>query len=176
MTPTWTFIVPGVINGTANPALPRLSSSLEANSPTVCFRNPAPISDRWNPFHGFHLNGPVGGNEVLATLRDAGFPESIGPDSMEVARMREPKVEVNPVKNSDLVAYFGRACTIVRPVLGPLAVSAGFVIVILTVTLKYTIAGSSWMYSVISAVLIAVGVGLAVLSTTMVLNDDAQRK
>ncbi len=71
--------------------------------------------------------------------------------------------------------YFDRCVAVVRPVLGRVVVSAIFVVAILAVVLKYTTEGSSWMYSVINAAMIAIGIGLAVLSTAMIVSNERRK-
>jgi hypothetical protein len=71
--------------------------------------------------------------------------------------------------------YFERGIAIVRPVRGRVVVCAVFAVTILAVDLKYTTEGSSWMYSVVNAVMIAIGIGLAVLSTAMMLSNETRK-
>jgi di/tricarboxylate transporter len=71
--------------------------------------------------------------------------------------------------------YFDRCLAIVRPVLVRVVISAMSVITVLAVDLKYTIEGSSWMYSVINAAMIATGIGLAILSTAMIRSNERRK-
>jgi hypothetical protein len=64
---------------------------------------------------------------------------------------------------------------IVRPVLGRVVVSAIFVVTILAVDSKYTNESSTWMYSIINAAMIALGVGLAVLSTVIIMDNERRK-
>ena len=52
-------------------------------------------------------------------------------------------------------SYFQKCVAIVRPVRGRVVVAAIFAITILAVHSKYTVEGSSWMYSIINAAMIA---------------------
>jgi hypothetical protein len=72
-------------------------------------------------------------------------------------------------------SYFERCVAIVRPVRGRVVVAAIFVVTFLTVELKYTIEGSSWMYSIINAAMIAAGIGLAVLSTAVIASNETRK-
>jgi hypothetical protein len=93
-----------------------------------------------------------------------------------VAEMRKFKKEnTEEVGSGCTTSYFQRCVAIVRPVRGRVVVAAIFVITILAVDLKYTIEGSSWMYSVINAAMIAVGIGLAVLSTAVIVNSETRK-
>lgn len=71
--------------------------------------------------------------------------------------------------------YFDRCVAIVRPVLGRVVVSAIFVVTILAVDSKYTNESSTWMYSIINAAMIALGVGLAVLSTVIIMDNERRK-
>jgi hypothetical protein len=72
-------------------------------------------------------------------------------------------------------SYFRKCVAIVRPVRGRIVVTAMFAITILAVDLKYTVEGSSWMYSIINAAMIAAGIGLAVLSTAVVVKNETRK-
>ena len=72
--------------------------------------------------------------------------------------------------------YFDRCVAIMRPILGRIVVSAIFVVAVLAVDFKYTNEGSTWMYSIINAAMIASGVGLAVLSTAMIIDNERRKR
>jgi hypothetical protein len=72
-------------------------------------------------------------------------------------------------------SYFQKCVAIVRPVRGRVVVAAMFAIAILAVDLKYTVEGSSWMYSIINAAMIAAGIGFAVLSTAVVVKSETRK-
>lgn len=84
-------------------------------------------------------------------------------------------------ENTDQVAgrgttsYFQKCVAIVRPVRGRVVVAAIFAITILAVDLKYTVEGSSWIYSIINAGMIAAGIGLAVLSTAVIMKNETRK-
>ena len=63
--------------------------------------------------------------------------------------------------------YISDARALVNPVLGPVVVSFAALTSITAVGLKHFIAGSSWVYCLVSAALIMLGVSLCVLSTTI---------
>jgi hypothetical protein len=93
-----------------------------------------------------------------------------------VAEMRKWQQEqAHESRTGETRTYFDRCVTIVRPILGRVIVSAIFVVTILAVDLKYTTEGSSWMYSVINAAMIAIGIGLAVLSTAMMVSNETRK-
>ena len=54
-------------------------------------------------------------------------------------------------------------------------VCAIFAVTILAFDLKYTVEGSSWMYSIINAAMIAIGIGLALLSTAMITSNEKRK-
>jgi hypothetical protein len=90
-----------------------------------------------------------------------------------VPEMRKcQKEKADKVGSGGTRSYFERCVEIVRPVLGRIVVSSIFVVTILAVELKYTTEGSSWLYSVINAAMIAIGIGLAVLSTMMIMENE----
>ena len=72
-------------------------------------------------------------------------------------------------------SYFQKCVAIVRPVRGRVVVAAIFAITILAVHSKYTVEGSSWMYSIINAAMIAAGIGLAALSTAVILKNETRK-
>jgi hypothetical protein len=93
-----------------------------------------------------------------------------------VAKMRKWQEEqAHESRTGGTRTYFDRCVAVVRPVLGRVVVSAIFVVAILAVDLKYTTEGSSWMYSVINAAMIAIGIGLAVLSTAMMVSNATRK-
>jgi hypothetical protein len=93
-----------------------------------------------------------------------------------VAEMRKWQEEAHESRAGRTRTYFDRCVAIVQPVLGRVVVTAIFVVTILTVDLKYTTEGSSWMYSVINAAMIAIGIGLAVLSTAMIIENEKRKR
>jgi hypothetical protein len=71
-------------------------------------------------------------------------------------------------------SYFASCLAILRPIKWRVIVSAIFAITALTVYVKWTVAGSSWIYAAANAVMIATGTGLAVLSTARIVYDHAR--
>jgi hypothetical protein len=71
-------------------------------------------------------------------------------------------------------SYFASCIAILRPIKWRVIVSAIFAITALTVYLKWTVAGSSWIYAAANAAMIATGTGLAVLSTARIVHDHAK--
>jgi hypothetical protein len=92
-----------------------------------------------------------------------------------VAEMRKWQEEAHESRTGGIRGYLDRCVGIVRPVLGRVVVSAIFVVTVLAVELKYTTEGSSWTYSVINAAMIAIGIGLAVLSTAIVVSNERRK-
>jgi hypothetical protein len=72
-------------------------------------------------------------------------------------------------------AYFERCIAIVRPIRGRVLISATFGVTILAVNLKYTVEGSSWMFSIINEAMIAIGIGIALLSTALIISNEKQK-
>jgi hypothetical protein len=92
-----------------------------------------------------------------------------------VPEMRKcQKEKANEAGSGGTRSYFERCVAIVQPVRGRVVVAAIFVVTILAVDMKYTIEGSSWIYSIINAAMIAAGIGLAVLSTAMIANNETR--
>jgi len=93
-----------------------------------------------------------------------------------VAEMRKWQEEqADESRTGSARAYFERCIAIVRPIRGQVVVCVIFAVTILAVDLKYTTGGSNWMYSVINAVMIAIGIGLAVLSTAMMVSNETRK-
>jgi hypothetical protein len=86
------------------------------------------------------------------------------------------KEKADEVGSGGTRSYFDRCIAIVRPVLGRIVISAIFVVAILAVDFKYTTEGSSWSYSVINAAMIAIGIGLAVLSTVVIMENEKRKR
>jgi hypothetical protein len=71
-------------------------------------------------------------------------------------------------------SYFASCIAILRPIRWRVIVSAIFAITALTVYVKWTVAGSSWIYAAVNAAMIAIGTGLAVLSTARMVHDHVK--
>ena len=71
-------------------------------------------------------------------------------------------------------SYFASCIAILRPIKWRVIVSAIFAITALTVYVKGTVAGSSWIYAAVNAAMIAIGTGLAVLSTARIVYDHVR--
>jgi hypothetical protein len=91
----------------------------------------------------------------------------------EIRKFQKEKTDV--AGGGSTTSYFQQYVAIVRPVRGRAVVAAIFAITILAVDLKYTVEGSSWMYSIINASMIAAGIGLAVLSTAVVVKNGTRK-
>jgi hypothetical protein len=68
-------------------------------------------------------------------------------------------------------SYFASCIVILRPTRWRVVISAIFAITALTVRVKWTVEGSSWIYAAVNAAMIAIGTGLAVLSTARIVHD-----
>jgi hypothetical protein len=68
-------------------------------------------------------------------------------------------------------SYFAGCIAILRPIRRRVIVSAIFAITALAVYVKWAVAGSSWIYAAVNAAMIAIGTGLAVLSTARIVHD-----
>jgi hypothetical protein len=71
-------------------------------------------------------------------------------------------------------SYFASYIAILRPIKWRVIIAAIFAITALTVYVKWTVAGSSWIYAAVNAAMIAIGTGLAVLSTARIVHDRVQ--
>jgi hypothetical protein len=63
---------------------------------------------------------------------------------------------------------------ILRPIAGPTIVSAIALTIILSFAFKHFVPGSTWRYSILSAALVIIGLGLCSLATAIVLGDASQ--
>jgi hypothetical protein len=90
----------------------------------------------------------------------------------EVPKLQEEKTDGAAAGGT--TCYFQKCVAIVRPVRGRVVVAGTFAITILAAELKYTVEGSSWMYSIINAAMIA-GIGLAVFSTAVVVKNETRK-
>jgi hypothetical protein len=91
----------------------------------------------------------------------------------EIPKFQEEKTD--GAAGGGTTSYFQKCVAIVRPVRGRVVVAGTFAIAILAAELKYTVEGSSWMYSIINAAMIAAGLGLAVLSTAVVVKNETRK-
>ena len=91
----------------------------------------------------------------------------------EMRKFQEEKTD--QVAGGGTTSYFRKCVAIVRPVRGRVVVAAIFAITILAVDLKYTVEGRSWMYSMVNAAMIAAGIGLAVLSTAVIVKNETRK-
>jgi hypothetical protein len=71
--------------------------------------------------------------------------------------------------------FLNTSISILRPIRGWVTASTLFAVTILTINFKYTVEGSSWFYSAINAVMITVGIGLAILSTAVMTHDEKHK-
>lgn len=91
----------------------------------------------------------------------------------DICKFQKEKTDV--AAGGSTTSYFQKCVAIVRPIRGRVVVAAIFAITVLAVDLKYTVEGSSWMYSIINATMIAAGIGLAVLSTAVIVNNETRK-
>jgi len=71
-------------------------------------------------------------------------------------------------------SYFASCLAILRPIRWRVVISAIFAIPALTVCVKRTVEGSSWIYAAVNAAMIAIGTGLAALSTARIVHDHSK--
>jgi hypothetical protein len=71
-------------------------------------------------------------------------------------------------------SYFASCIAILRPIKWRVIIAAILAITALTVYVKWTVAGSSWIYAAVNAAMIAIGTGLAVLSTARIVHDHVK--
>lgn len=86
-----------------------------------------------------------------------------------------PKTLVYRRKAESADSYLASAIAILRPVRWQVVIAATVAIAALTFGVKWTVKGSSWAYAAANAVMIAVGLGLAALSTRMMVADHYQK-
>jgi hypothetical protein len=72
--------------------------------------------------------------------------------------------------------YTSEARALVSSVLGSVVVSFTALTAVIALGLKHFIAGSNWLYCLLSAVLIMIGVSLCVLSTAIALKDQSNSR
>lgn len=86
-----------------------------------------------------------------------------------------PKNFVYTRKAESADSYLASAIAILRPVRWQVVIAATIAVAALTFSVKWTVKGSSWAYAAANAVMIAVGLGLAALSTTMMVADHYRK-
>jgi len=86
-----------------------------------------------------------------------------------------PKNFVYTGKAEPADSYLASAIAILRPIRWQVVIAATIAIAALTFGVKWTVKGSSWTYAAANAVMIAVGLGLAALSTTMMVADHHRK-
>ncbi len=105
---------------------------------------------------------------------DDSYTDCSGPGA-SMPPKRQPKTAIperfryNHKTEAD--SYFASYIAILRPIKWRVIIAAIFAITALTVYVKWTVAGSSWIYAAVNAAMIAIGTGLAVLSTARIVHD-----
>jgi hypothetical protein len=139
----------------------------------LCFRGHSPDYNQCDVVIGEGVPPLTASPEALRGADDS-YSDCSGPGASMPPKSRSKtsiteRFGYNHKTEAD--SYFASCIAILRPIRWRVTVSGIFAITALTVYVKWTVAGSSWIYAAVNAAMIAIGTGLAILSTARIVHD-----